>query len=100
MKISQALSHFVIFMATKEEVALRILPKKKNWQIKRPGVHARGTIMLCLYYYLLLISSYILKTFLVVMFGKLKIAVLESSLLFETAMSLKSLQRRSEDNQL
>ena len=34
------------------------------------------------------------------MFGKLKIAVLESSLLFETAMSLKSLQRRSEDNQL
>ena len=50
-------------------------------------------ITLCFF----LMPSYILKMFLLVMFGKLIIVLLESSLFFETAMSLKSSQRRSEE---
>ena len=55
--------------------------------IKRPDVLARqGTVMLCLYYYVFLMSSYILKMFLLAMFGKLITVLLESSLCFETAV--------------
>ena len=51
-------------------------------------VHAQisRTIMLCLYYYVLLISCYIFKMLLLNMFGKLTIAVLELNLWFETAV--------------
>ena len=47
---------------------------------------AKGTLMLCLYYYVLLMSSYILKMFLLAMFEKLIIVLLELSLCFETAV--------------
>ena len=90
VKISWPLSYFGIFMAIKEEgvsqLFLRIFPKKKNWAIKRPDMLVQGTFMLCLYYYFFLMSSYILKMFLLAMFGKLTIVLLESSLCFETAV--------------
>ena len=90
MKISRPLSHFGIFTANKEEgisqLSLRIIPKKKNWATKPPDVHAQAIIMLCLYYYVFLMSSYILKKFLLVMFEKLTIVLLESSLWFEAAV--------------
>ena len=88
VKITWSLSHFVIFIANKKEGAsqlfIRILPKKKKWTIKHPDVQVRSTIMLCLYYYVFLISSYIFKIFLLAMFGKLTIVLLDSSLWFET----------------
>ena len=65
--------------------------KEKYLPIKPPGVHAQGTIMLCLYYYVFVMSYYIFKMFLLAMFGKLAIVFLESSIWFKTAMGLKSL---------
>ena len=74
VKIGWTLSHFGIFIANKEEglsqLSLGILPKKENWTIKCPDVHAQDSVMLFLHYYVFLMSSYILKMFLVVMFGK------------------------------
>ena len=49
-------------------------------------VLAQGTVMLSLYYYVFLMSSYILKMFLLDIFGKSIIAPVESNLCFETAM--------------
>ena len=71
MKTSRPLSHFGVFIANKEEDVL-----------------AQGTviIMLCLYYYVFLMSSDILKMILLAMFGKLIIVLLESRLCFETAV--------------
>ena len=69
-------------------LSLRIIPKKKNWAIECPGMHVRNTIKLCIYYYVFLMSSYIFKMFLLAMFGKLTIVLVESSLWFETAMKL------------
>ena len=90
VKTSRPLSDFGILIANKEEgvsqIFLRILPKKKNWAIKRSDVLAQGTVILCLYYYVFLMSSYILKMFLLAMFGKLIIVLLESSLCFEIAV--------------
>ena len=90
VKTSRPLSHFGIFIANKEEgisqIFLRILPKKKNWSIKRSDVLPQDAVMLCLYYYVFLMSSYILKMFLLAMFGKLIIVLLESSLCFEIAV--------------
>ena len=43
-------------------------------------------VMLCLYYYVFLMSSYILKMLLLAMFGKLIIVLLELSVCFETAV--------------
>ena len=60
--------------------------QRKKWAIKRSDVLAQGTVMLCLYYYVFLMSSYILKMFLLAMFGKSIIVLLESSLCFETTM--------------
>ena len=57
--------------------------RKRNWAIKRPDVHMHGTIMLCLYYYVFLMSSYTFKMFLLALFGKLTIVLLESSLWLE-----------------
>ena len=65
--------------------------KEKNLPIKPSGVHAQGIIMLCLYYYVFVMSNYIFKMFLLAMFWKLAIVFLESSVWFETAMDLKSL---------
>ena len=65
--------------------------KEKKLPIKPPDVHAQGTIMLCLYYYVFVMSYYIFKMFLLAMFGKLAIVFLESSIWFKTAMGLKSL---------
>ena len=48
---------------------------KKKRAIKRPDVHAQGTVMLCLYYYVFVTSSYIFKMFLLAMFGKLTIVL-------------------------
>ena len=49
---------------------------------------AQGTviIMLCLYYYVFLMSYDILKMILLAMFGKLIIVLIESSLCFDTAV--------------
>ena len=59
---------------------------------------AQGTVMLYLYYYVFLMSSYFLKMFLLAMFGKLIVVLLESSLCFETAVKqFKTPQRRSEE---
>ena len=62
VKISRPLSHFGIFIANKEEgfsqLFLKILPKKKIWAIKRSDVLPQGTVMLCLYCYVFLMSSY------------------------------------------
>ena len=78
-KINRSLNHFGIFIANKEEgvsqLSLRILPMKKKGVIKRPDVHAQGTVMLCLYYYVFVTSSYIFKMFLLAMFGKLTIVL-------------------------
>ena len=65
--------------------------KERSLPIKPPGVHAQGTIMLCLYYYVFVISYYIFKMFLLAVFGKLAIVFLESSVCFRTTMDLKSL---------
>ena len=82
VKTSRPLSHFGIFIGNKEEgvsqIFLRILLKKKIWAIKRLDVLAQGTVMLCLYYYVFLMSSYILKMLLLAMLGKL--VLLESRL--------------------
>ena len=90
MKISWPLSHFETFIANKAESVSqhfrRILPKKKIGAIKRSDVLVQGTVMLCLYYYVFLMSSYILKMSLLAMFGKLMIVLLELSLCFETAV--------------
>ena len=43
-----------------------------------------------------MISSHMFKIFLLAMFGRVTIILLESSLWFETAISLKSLCRREE----
>ena len=90
VKIIRSLSYFGIFIENKEEgvskLFLRILPNKKTWAIKRPNVLAQGTVMLCLYYYVFLMSSYILKMFLLAMFGKLIIVLLKSSICFETSV--------------
>ena len=94
IKISQFLSHFGVFITNKEEGVLHCsqnVTKEKNLPIKPPDVHAEGTIMLCLYYYVFVISYYIFKMFLLAMFGKLAIVFLESSVWFKTAMDLKSL---------
>ena len=52
VKISRPLSHFEIFIASKEEgvsqLFLRILPKKKIWAIKRSDMLAQGTVLLYL----------------------------------------------------
>ena len=87
VKISRPLSHFGIFI-----LFLRILPKKKIWAItcqmcsQSSDVLAKGTVMICLYYYVFLMSSYILIMFLLTMFGKLIIVLLESSFCFQTAV--------------
>ena len=94
IKISQFLSHFGVFITNKEEGVLHCsqnVTKEKNLPIKPPHVHAEGTIVLCIYYYVFVISYYILKMFLLAMFGKLAIVFLESSVWFKTAMGLKSL---------
>ena len=81
VKIGRPLSNFGIFIANKEEgvsqLFLRILPNKKISVIKRSHVLAQGTVTLCLYYYVFPMSSYILKTFLLAMSGKLIIVLLE-----------------------
>ena len=80
IKISQFLSHFGVFITNKEEGVLHCsqnVTKEKNLPIKPPDVHAEGTIMLCLYYYVFVISYYIFKMFLLAMFGKLAIVFLE-----------------------
>ena len=60
-------------------------------------MHAQGAIMLYLYYHVFLMPSYIFKMFLLDMFGKLTIVLLESSLWFETAVKQsETLQRLSE----
>ena len=96
IKISQFLSHFHfgVFITNKVEGVLycsQNVTKERNLPIKPPDVHAEGTIMLCPYYYVFVISSYIFKMFLLAMFGKLAIVFLESSVWFKTAMDLKSL---------
>ena len=94
IKISELLSHFGVFTTNnKEDIphCSQNLTKEKNLLIKPPGVHAQGTIMLCLYYYVFVMSYYIFKMFLLAMFGKLAIVFLESSIWFKTAMGLKSL---------
>ena len=48
-------------------------------------MHAKGTIMLCLYYYVFLMSSYMFKMFILRMF-ELSIVLLQSNLGFETAV--------------
>ena len=87
VKISRSLSYFGIFIANKGEsisqLFLRILPKRKNWAIKWPDVLAQGTVMLCLHYYVFLMSSYILKMFFLAMFGKSIIALPESDLFWD-----------------
>ena len=67
------------------------LMKEKKLPIKPPGVHGQGTVMLCLYYYVFVMSDYIFKIFLLTMFGKLAIVFLESSIWFKIAMGLKPL---------
>ena len=42
-------------------------------------MHAQGTIMLCLYYYVFVMSYYIFKTFLLAMFAKLAIVFLSQA---------------------
>ena len=94
IKISQLLSHFGVFITNKEEGiphCSQNLTKEQNLTITPSGVHAQGTIMLCLYYYVFVMSYYIFKMFLLAMFGKLAIVFLESSVWFKTAMGLKSL---------
>ena len=44
--------------------------KEKKLPIKAPGPHAQGTIMQQLYYYVFVMSYYILKMFLLAIFGK------------------------------
>ena len=63
--------------------------KEKNLPIKLPGM--QGSTMLCLSYYVFVMSYYIFEMFLLAMFGKLAIVFLESSIWFKTAMGLKSL---------
>ena len=65
--------------------------KKKKLPIKPPVVHTQGTTMLCLYFYVFLMSYYIFKMFLLPVFGKLAIVFLDSSEWFKTATGLKSL---------
>ena len=94
IKINQSLSHFGLFITNKEEGVphcSQILTKEKKLPIKLPDVHAQDTIMLCLYYYVFMMSYYSFKMFLLAMFGKLAIVFLELSVWFKTAMGLKSL---------
>ena len=66
IKISQFLIHFGFSPQTRKKefpIVLRILWKKKNLPIKPLGVHANGTVMVCLYYYVFVISYYIFKMF-------------------------------------
>ena len=60
--------------------------RKKIGAIKRSDVLVQGPVMLCLYYYVFLMSSYFLKMSLLAMFGKLMIVLLELRLCFETAV--------------
>ena len=59
VKISQFFSHFGVSITNKGEdfpYCSQNLTKEKNLPIKPPGVHAQGTIMLCLYYYVFVMS--------------------------------------------
>ena len=52
IKISQLLSHFGVFITNEEEGiphCSQNLTKEQNLTITPSGVHAQGTIMLCLY---------------------------------------------------
>ena len=80
IEISQFLSDYGVFITNKEEDVPHCsqnLTKEKNLPIKAPDMHTQDTIMLCLYYYVFVMSYYILKIFLLVMFGKLPILFLE-----------------------
>ena len=63
----------------------RYAPSQEMHEMSQ-DMHAKGTIMLCLYYYVFLMSSYMFKMFLLLMFGKLSIVLLQSNLGFETAV--------------
>ena len=99
MKISQSPSHFVFSLLTRKKVFRNLLSqscerKKLTNQTSRRA-HSKH-YMLWLYYYVFLMPSYIFKMFLFSMFGKSTIALLEWSIWFEAAMSLKSLCRHCE----
>ena len=60
--------------------------------------YLQSTIMLCLYYYVFLMSPYVFKIFFLAIFGKLTIVLPESSLRFETAVKqFENSKRRSEE---
>ena len=79
VKIIRSLSHFWNREEDVYQLSLSILPKKKNWAIKLP-MWAQGVSMLCLYYFVFLMSSHIFKMFLLAMLGKVTIVLLELSL--------------------
>ena len=80
LKFSRCFSHFDVFIANKKEgvplLALRILAKKKI----DPSQNQVCTIMLRLYYSAFLMSSYVLKMFLLTIFEKIIVLLLETSL--------------------
>ena len=63
----------------------RYAPSQEMHEMSRDML-AKGTIMLCLYYFVFLMSSYMFKMFILRMFGKLSIVLLQSNLGFETAV--------------
>ena len=62
----------------------RYAPSQEMHEMSQ-DMHAKGTIMLCLYYYVFLMSSYMFKMFILRMF-ELSIVLLQSNLGFETAV--------------
>ena len=62
----------------------RYAPSQEMHEMSRDML-AKGTIMLCLYYYVFLMSSYMFKMFILRMF-ELSIVLLQSNLGFETAV--------------
>ena len=83
VKISQPLSHFGIFIANKKE---GISHQRIKFQQSKDLMCSHKAHAMPLYYYVFLMFSYSLKMFLLAMFGKLIIVLLESSLYFETAV--------------
>ena len=74
IKISQFLIHVGFFITDKEDSISHCsqnLTAEKNLPIQSPDANVQGTITLCVYYYVFVISYYIFKMFLLAIFGKL-----------------------------